>query len=176
MPHRRIWAIGSLVLLFVTGCGWHQIHASGPTNFVVQQPVRASVILHVYAAEDGKNNDMNFDGYGNGAMTITIPLGWHVTVKFYNTDPSQAHSAMIVPQKDHNLSVISPALVAFPHAYTPNPNIGTVSGGAATFHFVASRAGSYALVCGVPGHAQMGMWDHFVVSKTTKRARLTMEN
>ena len=31
------------------------------------------------------------------------------------------------------------------------------------FTFTATQAGQYAVVCGVPGHAQAGMWDEFDV-------------
>jgi uncharacterized cupredoxin-like copper-binding protein len=41
------------------------------------------------------------------------------------------------------------------------------------FSFVANKAGTYAIVCAVPGHAVAGMWD---VLKVTRggTAKITM--
>lgn len=161
-----------MVLTLAAGCGWHQINTTNPTNYLSQNIATKSVVLHVYAGEYGNNDDMNFDGYGDGTMTITIPRGWKVTVDFSNTDDTLSHSAMIVPMKDIGLSIISPSLVAFPGAFTPNPNEGTNDGVHVSFHFIANQAGRYALACGVPTHAQMGMWDYVVVSNTVSKASL----
>ncbi len=46
---------------------------------------------------------------------------------------------------------------------TPNPSFGTI-GNTVTLSFIADKTGKYAIVCGVAGHAAMGMWDTFVVS------------
>ena len=159
---------------FVSGCGWHQISAQTPSHFLSQNPTQKTVVLHLYAAENGNNNDMNFNGYGNGSMTVTIPMGWHVKVDFVNTDNSQVHSAMIVPLRDHNLPLITTAMLAFPKASTPFPNQGTNQGVHQSFHFTASKAGRYAIVCGIATHAEMGMWDRLVISATAARASMRM--
>jgi uncharacterized cupredoxin-like copper-binding protein len=36
------------------------------------------------------------------------------------------------------------------------------------FNFVPNKAGKYAIVCAVPGHAAGGMWDVFMVTKGGK--------
>ncbi len=158
----------------VSGCGWHQISSQTPRHFLSQNPSRNTVVLHLYAAENGNNNDMNFDGYGNGSMKVTIPVGWNVKVDFVNTDNSQAHSAMIVPFKDHSLPLITTAMLAFPKASTPFPNQGTTQGVHQSFRFAASKAGHYAIVCGIATHAEMGMWDRLVVSPTASRASIQL--
>jgi uncharacterized cupredoxin-like copper-binding protein len=40
----------------------------------------------------------------------------------------------------------------------------TTPGEEETIQFVAERAGQYALVCFIPGHAAVGMWTYFNVS------------
>lgn len=155
-----------------TGCGWQKISAPKASSWISQTTAGKSVTFRIYAAQNGANNDMNFNGYGNGAMTLAVPLGWDVTVNFVNTDNSQSHSAMIVPLADRRLAFIPITDLAFPQASTPYPNQGSGYNIHQSFHFVADKPGTYALACGMPGHAQMGMWDRFIVSKMATRASI----
>ena len=103
----------------------------------------------------------NFDGYGNGKMTVTVPLGYKVTVTFTNQAAS-AHSAVIAPYADKTTSgSIKPA---FSGATSPDAVSGTPSGKTVKFTFVAKPAGTYVIVCAVPGHNLIGMWDVFKVA------------
>ena len=98
----------------------------------------------------------NFNGYGNGQMVMTIPVGSVVTVIFTNKS-AIPHSAVITAYSNRmSTSVMTPA---FSGANTPNPTSGTPNGQTVSFTFVASTVGTYAIVCGVPGHAVAGMWD-----------------
>jgi sulfocyanin len=103
----------------------------------------------------------NFNGYGNGQMVITIPVGYHVTVDFSNQG-LLPHSAEVTPSADKNLPSNFP--LAFSGAASINPASGIVKGQTSNFSFVANKAGTYALVCGVPGHAAAGMWEVFKVT------------
>lgn len=178
MSRTHQWWAASMILgsLMLAGCGWHKVSTPAAPHWMTQNAAAHTVTVRVYAGWDGNNNDMNFDGYGNGAMTVTVPKGWQVKVHFLNTDESQSHSAMIVPFRDHALPLIIPSMVAFPKAYTPKPNEGSGSNAHATFTFVANRAGHYALVCGVPTHAEMGMWDRLTVSSTAAQAHVSIAN
>jgi sulfocyanin len=103
----------------------------------------------------------NFNGYGDGKMAITVPVGAHVDVHFSNKG-SIPHSAFITPWSDRTST--SGFATAFKGASTANPTSGTTAGTTQTFSFVASKAGKYALVCAVPGHETAGMWDVFMVT------------
>ncbi len=120
----------------------------------------------------GENNGMNFNGDSKGQMIVTVPLNWRVTVKFVNTDNAQAHSAMIVRYADRTAVTIPETSVAFPHASTPDPTDGTSYGISQSFQFIADKPGQFALVCGVPGHGAMGMWDTLLISKAAKTASI----
>jgi plastocyanin len=98
----------------------------------------------------------NFNGYGNGQMVITVHAGDTVTVIFTNNS-TIPHSAVITAYSNRLSNSIMPP--AFPGASTPDPTAGIVREVTQTFTFVASTVGTYAIVCGVPGHAQAGMWD-----------------
>ena len=120
----------------------------------------------------GVNNNYNFNGYQNGAMTVTVPVGWKVDVSFYNDSSIYSHSAMIVPLN----AMQSPTTFtpAFHGASTPHPIQGIAPGGSSHFSFTASQAGNYAIVCDVPGHAALGMWDHMNVAAAVVKPGISL--
>lgn len=118
-----------------------------------------TVTLTVIAALDDTNGGLNFNGYANGNATFVVPQGWTVEVEFRNQS-SLPHSAMIVPQDAVSQQqlpdpVFEGAAIDDPYAGTTEP---------ATFTFTAAEQGSYALACGVPGHAASGHWINFEVA------------
>ncbi len=134
-----------------------------PSSFVTWNAGSKTATLTVVAAYDASvAGGFNFDGYNNGRLTFTIPVGAHVVVRY--TNPSAIpHSAVVTPLADHSLTGNFP--LAFPGSASPNAAAGAANLKAPqTFSFVASKAGQYALVCGVPGHAAGGMWDTVTVA------------
>jgi hypothetical protein len=78
---------------------------------------------------------------------------------------------MIVPWSERTNPGQNPKPL-FKGASSPNPVSGTAQGATAHFSFVAAKAGKYALVCAFPGHAELGMWDTFIVKKGLKAPSL----
>jgi sulfocyanin len=116
----------------------------------------------------GYGGGFDFNGAAKGKLTVTVPLGDKVNVVFTNK-ASLPHSAQIVAFSKNPPSATVPD--AFKGANSPNPNTGGLVGKATQkFSFTANKAGSYLLICAIPGHAAAGMWDNFVVSKTAKTA------
>ena len=107
---------------------------------------------------------VSFNGARRGTRTLTIPLGWRVTVAFANRDPDLPHSATIVAMT----AVIPEQLPepAFPPAHTVRVAEGLLEGDSDEISFVAERAGRYMLACGVLGHAQRGQWIAMDISPT----------
>ncbi len=176
-PKRIVVGLATVALTLGLGaCGTKPSPAAqnpptNPAQWLSQSPSQKTVTFKVYA---GENNGMNFNNYGHGDMTLTVPANWRVTVDFVNTDNAQVHSAMIVPLADHvQMNIASSALV-FSGASTPDPSLGTNYGVHQSFSFVANKSGDYALACGIPGHAAMGMWDHFNVSSSATQAAITV--
>jgi len=168
--------MGLFLTTVIAGCGGSPPNSASnppksPSQWFAQQTTQKSVTFKIYA---GENNAMNFNGYGHGDMTLTVPLNWHVTIDFVNTDNAQVHSAMIVPFANRAQMDIPTSALAFPRASTPDPSIGTEYGVQQSFKFIANKAGSYALVCGIPGHAAMGMWDRLTVSKSASSATVAV--
>jgi uncharacterized cupredoxin-like copper-binding protein len=98
-------------------------------------------------------------------MVVSVPAGYTVHVNVTNKS-SLAHSAVITAFSERTgSSGIKPV---FRGASTPNPASGTARGTTVHFNFVPNKAGKYAIVCAVPGHAAGGMWDVFMVTKGGK--------
>jgi sulfocyanin len=148
----------------------HQALAQSRTNaatpvWVRWDPASNTAHLTITAAYNQDNAGFNFDGYHAGAMTITIPTGANVVVDFTNK-ASLAHSVVITPFASHTAA--GNFTLAFPGASSPNAGSGAASVKTAqTFSFKATKAGTYAIVCGVPGHALGGMWDVLKVASVS---------
>ena len=120
-----------------------------------------SVQLNLVAAATGANSGFNFDGYGSGAMTVSVPVGWRVVVTCENASAVFTHSCAIVRDVAPG---VNGAPLAFAGAEIPNAHSGLQHGDSATFQFVAAQTGRYKIACLVTGHELDGMWDWFVVS------------
>ncbi|MBX5437053.1 MAG: hypothetical protein IRZ33_07535 [Alicyclobacillaceae bacterium] len=141
------------------------VFTATPGHWVAKGTSAKTADLLVIAGYKNVNNGMSFNGYANGQLKVTIPLGWKVNVKFENPSPIP-HSVMIVPAATKGKATgFTPA---FPHAETPNPSRGYSGKGAQMFTFTASKAGTYLIWCGVPGHGIAGMYDTLVVSKSAR--------
>jgi sulfocyanin len=130
-----------------------------------------SMTLPMVAGLNKNAGGWNFDGQARGSMTIVVPVGTKVTMPFFNQD--------IVP---HSLGVVDgsptsvpsqPAQPAFPQALTKNFQQGIATNQGDSITFTADKAGTYLIVCGVPGHAASGMWVVLQVSPNAKQPQIT---
>src|SRR2546428_11218447 len=118
------------------------------------------------------NRGLNFNGYNDGKLTLTIPAGWNVVIRFTNHDANLPHSAEVVDTtKPMPAGPVEPP--AFARAMTVRLMQGLAAGEADSLRFVASKAGSDMVFCAVPGHGLAGMWIRLKVSATEKRPTLT---
>ncbi|SRR5436190_1830341 len=117
------------------------------------------------------NSGLNFNGFNDGKLTLTVPTGWTVVIRFTNHDANLPHSAEVVDTtKPMPAGPVDPPV--FAHAITAKPMTGLPEGATDSLRFVASKAGSYMIFCAVPGHGLAGMWIRFKVSATEKRPTL----
>ena len=125
-----------------------------------------TVYMTVTAGATPDNNYWNMNGNVNGAIAITVPEGYTITIDLVNQDPNMAHSLGI--QTDFTNPMLPPTPnPVFEGAITPNPQSmidGTMPGQTATIQFVADKAGDYTMICYTPGHTALGMWLYFNVS------------
>ena len=117
------------------------------------------------------NAGYNYNGYGKGAMTVTIPAGWQVIVHFANNG-DLAHSLIVLPFTPTPPAVPA-ATPVFPGAVTKDAQAGLPVKSTATVTFTASKSGTYEFVCGVPAHAVLGMWDRLEISASAAQPSVT---
>ncbi|MCG6989802.1 MAG: hypothetical protein LJF06_16705 [Gemmatimonadetes bacterium] len=114
-------------------------------------------------------NHWNFNGGTHGNIIITVPEGAKVTLTFTNADSAMAHTLGIVDKvggysATPTLPPVFKGAVTTPHSAAAGINPGKSQ----TLHFTASKAGNYAMICYMAGHAVLGMWLHFDVSAAGK--------
>ncbi|MDQ6766618.1 MAG: hypothetical protein M3Z41_02285 [Candidatus Eremiobacteraeota bacterium] len=148
--------------------------SSGPAGMHFDA-AKKTVSFDIGMASNGNNGTFNFNGYGRGEMTITVPLGWkvhmHVTNKGYGAIP---HSLEVVtPSETVPQQAVDPA---FPQAETINLVPGMSVNQSDNVDFVANKEGKYWIMCGVPNHAIGGMWDWFIVAKSAQVPSVTFKS
>jgi sulfocyanin len=119
-----------------------------------------SVEMSIVAGWNANDGALNFNGYYQGGVTIRIPAGWRVDVKFSNHDGMLPHSMLVT--KPYAEGQIPPQAgadqVAISKAYSRDPSSGIMAGQTDDVPFTVSDPGSFWLICGAPGHAVQGMW------------------
>ena len=135
---------------------------SGKDTILATDAKNKKVTVALIAAQGDVAMGMNFNGYSNGDLQIQVPTGWKVKVTMKVGSGSMAHSALIVPWTEKAQK--SKWTLAFSHSAVADYTSGIEAGDAPqSFTITASKAGQYALICGVPGHIKKGMWDEFDV-------------
>ena len=119
----------------------------------------------------GLNGALNFNGFRDGQLTLTVPRGWGVVLHFSNHDGMLPHSAEVIP--DTTPLPAGPVPAAFDRAFTIRLAEGLPPQGEDDIRFVADRVGSFLIWCGVPGHGTQGMWIRFRVAGKTRRPTVT---
>lgn len=139
--------------------------AAGPSWMKVDA-AHKRVSFTVTASDGGANGTLNFNGYANGRMTVTVPAGWRLHIDFVNAGAGALpHSFEVISKGKIPPQGINPA-IAGAESRDLVPGIPPLQKDA--FDFTASRSGNYLWFCGVPGHGLSGMWDGFVVSSAAK--------
>jgi plastocyanin len=145
-------------------------HAAEPV-WVRWDPTSKTANLTIAANYNEVGAGFNFDGYRVGQLTITVPLGAKVVVAYTNRS-DVPHSVVITSYALRNK--VGPFPPAFPGSSSPDPTAGIAKLKVPQiFTFTASKVGTYAILCGVPGHAIGGMWDVFKVANVATATQQT---
>lgn len=138
---------------------------ASPSWMKIDAPSK-SVHFDIKMAENANNGTLNFNGYGHGDLTITVPLNWKVSMDVVNIGQGAIpHSLEIVPVTEAIPSQGSEPPV-FDGAETVELINGLGIGKSDKVEFTAGKEGHYWMFCGVPNHGIGGMYDNFVVSPT----------
>ncbi|MGH7698971.1 MAG: sulfocyanin-like copper-binding protein [Gemmatimonadales bacterium] len=132
-----------------------------PSWLTWEQAAR-TVTFRLIAAHTGLYGGLNFNGFGEGQLTVVVPLGWTTVMDFYNNDAVLPHSAEVIA--DQTPVPTGPVDPAIPRAYTARLAQGIPPGQSDGMRFVAEPAGEYLIFCAVPGHGLGGMWIRLRVS------------
>lgn len=139
--------------------------ATGPVRmneFLAYDSRSKTVSLQLIAGYNGLNGSLNYNGATNGTHGIFVPVGWRIHVAVMNRDSDLQHSAIVV--RELLPPPVEPSEPAFSGAALSQLSEGLREAETSSLDFVADRAGHYMIVCGVPGHAQAGMWLKLLVA------------
>ncbi len=169
MRARRIaWLVVGAALLAGGargGAGPSAAWAAAPPSWMHVDTAHKQVSFTVTAADGGANGTLNFNGYANGQLTVTVPAGWRVHIDFVNSGAGALpHSLEVIREGKIPPQGTEPPAIA--KAETRDLVAGVPPQQKDTVEFRAQPAGSYLWFCGVPSHGLSGMWDRFVVSSS----------
>jgi uncharacterized cupredoxin-like copper-binding protein len=177
----RFKALSAALLIGIAACGGDGEAPAPATQQPADQPAAAdtsadwftvdeaarTVTIDLVAGSTSANNHWNFNGLYGGRGAITVPEGYTVTINFENRDPAMAHSVGVGERMATYPTNFSDPQAVFAGAMSSNPTSmtdATMPGQSETLTFTADRAGDFALICYVSGHAATGMWMPFTVS------------
>jgi len=107
----------------------------------------------------------NWNGFGNGQATLTVPPKSNIVVNFVQDDGTP-HSAEIASGEGPVPN--SGGDPAIPRAYTNKVVEGLPQGATDVMKFTVPDSGKFRIICGVPGHAAGGMWIWLVIDPSAK--------
>jgi hypothetical protein len=121
-----------------------------PSKYVQVDNSSRSVIVTLIAGYPATDIQFNYNGYGGGALVLTVPTGWQVTIQCENRG-TVPNSCAVVTGPD----ATAPIEAAWT---TPDPKRGLDPGQSASFLFTPFATGSFRIASLVDGHEASGMW------------------
>ena len=109
-----------------------------------------SAIVTLIAGYPATDFQFNYNGYGSGALTVTVPVGWQITVQCENRGTVPNSCAVVA-----NGSSKSPVDASWS---TPDPLTGLPPGDSASFQFTPQQTGSLRIASLVGGNEASGTW------------------
>jgi len=170
---RRTLAALALLALAATGHGAAQGSATPQPiepSWLKVDSAKKTATFQLTAGLTGLNGALNFNGFRDGGLTLTVPRGWTVVIHFINRDGMLPHSAEVIA--DSRPLPTAPVSAAFDRAFTLRLSEGLPPQGEDGLRFIADKGGSYLIFCGVPGHGAAGMWIRLRVSGSVRQPAL----
>src|SRR5260370_21405105 len=130
-PRNAVAGGVAIVTLCAVGCDPLAGTGSGtppdPKRYIHTDSVAKSVVITLIAGYPAGDYQFNYDGYGNGTLVISIPVGWQATVQCENRGTVSNSCAVVRGKND--IAPIEPTWS------TPDPTHGLGPGQSATFVF-----------------------------------------
>jgi hypothetical protein len=121
-----------------------------PAGYIHVDSASRSVLVTLIAGYPATDYQFNYDGYGSGALVLTVPVGWSVTVQCQNHGTVPNSCAVVADGR-----ATAPM---DPSWSTPDPVRGLDPGASASFLFTPSTVGSFRIASLVGGNEASGMW------------------
>jgi hypothetical protein len=121
-----------------------------PSKYIQVDDANHSAIVTLIAGYPATDFQFNYDGYASGALVLTVPIGWSVTVQCENRGTVPNSCAVVAGRTD-----TSPIDVSWS---TPDPQRGLDPQQSATFMFAPAQPGSFRIASLVDGSEASGMW------------------
>ena len=121
-----------------------------PARYIQVDPATNSATVTLIAGYPATDIQFNYLGYGSGALVLTVPAGWQVTVQCQNHGTVPNSCAVV--RDDKSTAPLDPSWS------TPNPQQGLDPGASASFSFTPTQTGSFRIASLVDGHEASGMW------------------
>ncbi len=121
-----------------------------PSQYLKVDAAAQTAIVTLIAGYPATDYQFNYNGYRSGALVLTVPVGWQVTIQCLN------HST--VP---NSCAVVADATATQPldaRWTTPDPQRGLDPGQSASFTFAPAQAGVLRIASLVRGSEASGMW------------------
>jgi hypothetical protein len=149
---RMVPAMASLAL--VAACDPIQGSGTGtppdPGRYIQVDESSQSAIVTLIGGYPATDFQFNYNGYGNGVLVLTVPVGWATTIQCENRG-TVPNSCAVVSDRS--------ATSAIDRSWTtPDPRRGLDPGQSASFVFTPTKPGSYRIASLVDGHEASGMW------------------
>ena len=121
-----------------------------PRQYLKVDSATQTAVVTLIAGYPATDYQFNYDGYGNGALMLKVPVGWQVTVQCANHSTVPNSCAVVASG-----SATQPIQSGWT---TPDPTRGIDPGQSASFAFMPQATGAYRIASLVRGSEASGMW------------------
>jgi hypothetical protein len=146
--------LGTFFLLGISSCdtvtGTGSGAAPDPKSYIHVDAATRTAVVTLIAGHPATDIQFNYDGYGGGALVLTVPTGWQVTIQCVNHGTVPNSCAVVADGK-----ATAPVQ---PGWSTSDPQRGLDPGQSASFAFTPTATGSYRIASLVDGNEASGMW------------------
>ena len=121
-----------------------------PKRYISVDASTRSAVVTLIAGYPATDFQFNYNGYAGGALVLTVPVGWQVTVQCQN-HATVPNSCAVVSARGSTQPVEA-------GWSTPDPTRGLDPGQSAAFTFTPTQTGSFRIASLVGGSEASGMW------------------
>ncbi len=147
-----VWLI--LAILVCAACDPLQGSGTGSppdlAKYIQVDATTRTAIVTLIAGYPATDNQFNYNGYSYGALVLSVPVAWAVTLQCENRGTVPNSCAVVVSG-----SANKPIDAGWS---TPSPTTGLQPGDSASFVFMPEQTGSFRVASLAGGSEASGMW------------------